>query len=193
MSFRARYLNRHMLLELSPVAVFFIANWGWGLMTATAAVMAATVVCVGIGWARERRVPMLGIVTVVMVLALGGLSLFFHDDLFIEIKPTIGKLLFAVALLAGLLLHPTVLERALGSFVFLTDRGWRVLTYRWAGLAVFWAISNEVARRVLSTDDWVTFVSALSILSIASYIIMTRLTAPAYWAGPKGEQSDPES
>lgn len=159
-------------------------------MTATAAVMAATVICVGIGWARERRVPMLGIVTVVMVLALGGLSLFFHDDVFIKIKPTIGKLLFAAALLAGLLLHPTVLERALGSFVFLTDRGWRVLTFRWAGLAVFWAISNEVARRVLSTDDWVTYVSVLSIASIASYIIATRLTAPAYWNSPEaGDES----
>lgn len=190
MSFRERYLNRHMILEMAPVAVFFIANWGWGLMTATAAVMAATVICVGIGWARERRVPMLGIVTVVMVLALGGLSLFFHDDVFIKIKPTIGKLLFAAALLAGLLLHPTVLERALGSFVFLTDRGWRVLTFRWAGLAVFWAISNEVARRVLSTDDWVTYVSVLSIASIASYIIATRLTAPAYWNSPEaGDES----
>jgi intracellular septation protein len=190
MSFRERYLNRHMILEMAPVAVFFIANWGWGLMTATAAVMAATVICVGIGWARERRVPMLGIVTVAMVLALGGLSLFFHDDVFIKIKPTIGKLLFAAALLAGLLLHPTVLERALGSFVFLTDRGWRVLTFRWAGLAVFWAISNEVARRVLSTDDWVTYVSVLSIASIASYIIATRLTAPAYWNSPEaGDES----
>jgi len=190
MSFRERYLNRHMILEMAPVAVFFIANWGWGLMTATAAVMAATVICVGIGWARERRVPMLGIVTVAMVLALGGLSLFFHDDVFIKIKPTIGKLLFAAALLAGLLLHPTVLERALGSFVFLTDRGWRVLTFRWAGLAVFWAISNEVARRVLSIDDWVTYVSVLSIASIASYIIATRLTAPAYWNSPEaGDES----
>jgi intracellular septation protein len=193
MSFRERYLNRHMILEMAPVAVFFLVNWGWGIMPATAAVMVATVICVAMNWARERRVPAMGIITVIMILVLGGLGLVLDDDWFIKIKLTIGKLLFAVILICGLYLKPTILERALGSFIFLTQRGWKVLTWRWVGLVVFWALANEVARRVLSTDDWVTFVTVLSVASIASYIIVTRLTAPAYWNGPEDEKVDAAS
>jgi intracellular septation protein len=80
------------------------------------------------------------------------------------------------------------MERALGSFVFLTQRGWQVLTWRWVGLMVFWALANEVARRMLSTNDWVTFVTVLSVASILSYIIVTRLTAPSYWNGPEDDK-----
>lgn len=183
-TFRERYLNRHMLLELGPVAVFFVVNFAWNLMAATAAVMVATVVSVGLGWITERRVPVLGIVTVILVLAMGGASLAFQDATFIKIKPTVGKVFFAMALAAGLALRPTLLERALGSFVFLSERGWRVLTFRWIGLALMWAVANEVARRVLSTDGWVTFTTVMSVGSLALYIIATRLTAPAYWIGP---------
>jgi len=183
-SFRERYLNRSMILEFTPVIVFFAVNWKWDLMTATAATMVATVICVGIGWVSQRKVPVLGIVTVILVLAMGGLGLLFDDDNFIKTKPTVAKILFALALIVGLLLKPTLLERALGSFVFLTERGWRVLTWRWVGLALGWAAANEVARRILSTDDWVTFATVMSFASLALYVVATRLTAPRYWKGP---------
>lgn len=185
MGFRERYLNRTMALELAPVAAFFVANWFWGLMIATAVVMVATLVCVVLGWRLAGRTPVLGIVTVVLVLVMGGLSLIFDDAFFIEIKPTIGKLLFAVALLAGMHLRPTLLERALGTLVLLTEQGWRVLHWRWIGLALLWAGANEIARHTLSSDDWVTFVIIMKVASIAAYILVTRLTAPAYWAGPR--------
>lgn len=184
MTFRERYLNRSMQLEFAPIAVFFLVNWLWGLMAATAAVMAATVVCVVLGWATQKRIPVFGIVTVVLVLAMGGLTLVYHEADFIKIKATVGKLLFALMLLIGMYLKPTMLERALGTMVFLSARGWRVLHLRWIGLAVMWAVANEIARRVLTTDDWVTFVTVMSVASIVSYIICTRLTAPAYWTGP---------
>lgn len=187
MSFRERYLNMAMALELTPVAVFFVVNWLFGLLAATAALMAATLVCVFIGWRRAGHAPVLGLVTLVLVLALGGLSLVFKDAFFIEIKPTIGKLLFAAMLLVGMHLRPTMLDRALGSMVILTDRGWRVLHWRWIGLALFWAAANEVARRVLTTDQWVTFATVVSVASIVGYILATRLTTPKYWNGPRDE------
>lgn len=187
MSFRERYLNRTMQLEFAPVVVFFVVHWFWGLMAATAAAMVATVICVGIGWATVRRIPVFGIVTVVLALGMGGMTLVLDDATFVEVQPTVGKVLFAAVLLVGMYLHPTMLERALGSFVILTDRGWRVLHWRWIGLALGWAVANEIARRVLSTDDWVTFVTAMSVASIVSYVLATRYTAPAYWAGPRDD------
>lgn len=188
MSVRERYLNRSMLLELAPVAVFFAVNAFWGLMAATAAVMAATTVCVALGWLLARRVPVLGIVTVVLALVMGGLGLAFDDSAFIKIKPTLAKLLFALSLVVGMRLSPTMLERALGTMVFLTDRGWRVLHLRWIALALFWAGANEIARRLLSDDGWVTFTTVASLASIACYVVATRLTAPAYWTGPRDDQ-----
>ena len=98
-------------------------------------------------------------------------------------------MLFALALLGGLALRPTLIERALGGFVFLTERGWRVLTFRWIALAIGWAVANEVARHGLSTDDWVTFVTVMSVASIISYVVATRLTAPRYWNGPDQDDS----
>jgi len=108
-----RYVNRHVVLELSPTLVFFTVNFGWGLIPATAAVMIATTV-VGIGLVVDRRVPTIAIVTLVIVLTLGGASLYFHDEVFIKIKPTVGNGLFAAALAIGFMFRPSFLVRALG-------------------------------------------------------------------------------
>ena len=184
MSFRERYLNRRMLLEVGPVLVFFAVNIGWGLMPATAAVMAATAVAVATGWALDRHVPVFGLVTVFIVLVLGGLGLALDDAIYIQIKPTVGEVMFAVALALGLLLRPSLLERGLSSHVQLTERGWRVLTWRWIGLALGWAAANEVARQTLSVDDWVTFRLVMAIGAFVLYVVVTRVTAPRYWDGP---------
>ena len=145
MGFRERYLNRAMQLEFAPIAVFFLVNWLWGLMAATAAVMAATVLCVALGWRLERRIPVFGIVTVALVVVMGGLTLVFDDADFIKVKPTVGKLLFALALLVGMHLRPSMLERALGTMVFLSARGWRVL--QGAARARLERVSTGVASR----------------------------------------------
>tara|TARA_B100000676_G_scaffold68305_2_gene68438 strand:- start:4884 stop:5288 length:405 start_codon:yes stop_codon:yes gene_type:complete len=129
-SFRERYLNRHMLLELGPAAVFFVANHVCDLMTATAVVMAATVLTTVLGFVSRHSVPVLPLVTLALVLILGGATLVFHVELFIKIKSTIGGLLFAAALVFGLFLERSLLERALGYQVFLTREGWLVLTWR---------------------------------------------------------------
>jgi intracellular septation protein len=188
MSFRERYLNRHMLLELAPVAVFFAANRVWDLTVATAALMAATLACVAAGWLTERRVPVFGIVTVVLVLLLGGAGLILDDVTYIQIKPTVAKVLFASALAVGLMFRPSLLERALTGQIYLTARGWRVLTWRWIALALAWACANELARHVLTVDDWVAFKTAAVVVALVLYVAVTRLTAPRYWDEPVGDQ-----
>ena len=130
MGFIERYLNRHILFEIAPGIIFLIVNGVRGLMAATVAVIIATVVFTLLGFLIERRIPVFPIVTVVLVLFLGGAALLFKDALFIKIKPTIGNALFAAMLVAGLLLRPSLLARALGGQVYLTEKGWKVLTIR---------------------------------------------------------------
>lgn len=181
MSFAERYLNRSMLLEICPALVFFCVNFGWGLMPATAAVMLASAIVVGIGLTLERRVPVLALVTLVLVLLLGGASLAFNDETFIKMKPSIGNGLFAVALAVGLLFKPSFLERALKGQVQLTEPGWRILTLCWIGFALSLAGLNEVVWRTLETESWVIFRTALTPVAILCYVAITRLIAPRYW------------
>lgn len=181
MSFRQRYLNRHLLFELLPAALFVIANFAWDLRTATAAVIVATVAVVAAALLMDRRVPALALVTLALVLLLGGASLIFSDDLFIKIKPTIGKLLFASALALGLLFRPTFLERALGTQLSLSRPGWRAVTCAWIAYALLLAAANEIVWRTASTDTWVSYTGLFGPLSILGYVLITRLLAPRYW------------
>lgn len=184
MSVVERYLNRHILLELAPSLVFFVVNFGWGLMTATAAVMVATLAAVGIGLALERRVPTIAVVTLAIVLALGGASLIFDSEVFIKVKPTVGNGLFATALAIGLFFRPSFLVRALGNQLKLSDPGWQVLTLCWIGFALIFAVLNEIVWRTLDTDTWVAFKTTLAPAAIACYVVITNLVARRYWSEP---------
>ena len=189
MSFRERYLNRKMILEMAPVVVFFVVNFAWNLMAATAALIIATAICVATGWKLDRSVPVFGIIAVILVSLLGGTSLIVTEALFIQLEPTIGSILFGCVLAAGLLLRPSLLERALSGQIQITTRGWHVLTWIWVAIAFCWALANEVARQTLSIDGWVSFKTFSSIGSILLYIVVTRLTVPRYWNGPRpGEE-----
>lgn len=180
-----RYLNRHILFEIAPGIIFFIVNYAWDLMMATVAVIIATVVFTFFGFLVERRIPVFPIVTVLLVLLLGGAALIFKDALLIKIKPTIGNFLFAAMLIIGLLLRPSLLARALEGQVYLTDKGWKVLTIRWALFALVMAGANELLWRTHSTDAWVGFKAGMTPISIFAYIDITRFTAQTYWQEPE--------
>ncbi|MEO0729293.1 MAG: septation protein IspZ, partial [Pseudomonadota bacterium] len=80
-----------------------------------------------------------------------------QNELFIKIKPTIVNLLFATLLAGGLYFKRPLLKYLLGDSFALTDRGWTLLTIRWALFFVFLAVLNEVVWRSFSTDFWAGF------------------------------------
>lgn len=192
LSFAERYLNRSMLLEICPALVFFVVNFGWGLMAATAAVMLASLVVVGAGMVLDRKVPVLAVVTLALVLLLGGASLVFQEELFIKIKPTVGNCLFAAALGIGLFFRPSFLAQTLGGHLQLTEEGWRILTLCWIALALSLAGLNEVVWRTLETDYWVIFRTALTPFALLGYVLITRQLAEYYWLEDEDEDEDEE-
>ena len=143
--------------------------------------MIATVVFTFLGIKIEKRIPVFPIVTILLVLTLGGATLVLEDELFIKVKPTVGLCLFAIALIIGLLLRPSLLARALNGQVHLTEKGWRVLTIRWVLYALALAVTIELIWRTQETDTWVAFKASLTPVSILGYIVITRLTVPKYW------------
>jgi intracellular septation protein len=146
-----------LALEIGPLVVFFLANGRAGIFVATALFMAAVLVSLVASYALTRHLPIMPIVTAVVVLIFGGLTLLLQDEHFIKLKPTIVNLLFAAALFAGLLMNKPLLKIVLDAVFDLTDEGWRKLTLRWALFFLFLAALNEVVWRGFSTDTWVSF------------------------------------
>jgi intracellular septation protein len=146
-----------LALDLGPLILFFFANSRFGIFAATAVFMGAIVIALGVSYALIRRWPIMPIVSAVIVLVFGGLTLILHDEMFIKLKPTIIYLLFAGTLFGGMLMGKNFLEIVFDSMFHLTDEGWRKLTIRWAAFFLVLAVLNEIVWRTQTTDMWVNF------------------------------------
>src|SRR5215469_2738259 len=146
-----------LALDLGPLLLFFFANARFGIFVATATFMVAVLVAMAVSYALTRHVPIMAIVTAVIVLIFGGLTLALHNDTFIKVKPTIIYALFGGVLLGGLFFNKPLLDVVLNSMFQLTDEGWRKLTFRWALFFFALAVLNEIVWRTMSTNFWVDF------------------------------------
>lgn len=173
--------NRHLWFELSPGILFGILNFSYGFNLAVIGLLIASIAVSLLAIRLENRLPVFPFVTLLLVSVLGGLTLVFDDPVFIKIKPTLAKILFALILMTGLLLKPPLLYRAMHGIVYLTKKGWQLLTWRWTGAAIIFALVNELIWRNFETSFWVVYNSGFSPLSILVYIALTRFTARKYW------------
>ncbi len=146
-----------LALEMGPLIVFFITNWNAGIFWGTGFFMIATAIALTISQMKYGRIPLMPLVTGIFLFVFGSLTLWLQDDLFIKLKPTIANALFATILFAGLVYGKSFLKYVLGEVLSLSDKGWRLLTIRWALFFVFLAILNEFVWRMYSTDFWVSF------------------------------------
>src|ERR1700691_2178705 len=144
-------------LDLGPLVLFFIANSRFGIFTASATFMVAVLAALAASYVLTRRLPIMPVVTAIIVLVFGGLTLILHNDTFIKIKPTIIYALFGAVLLGGLLFGKTLLGVVFDSLFHLTEEGWRKLTVRWALFFFVLAVLNEIVWRNTSTNIWVDF------------------------------------
>eukprot|EP00873_Tetraselmis_striata_P031876 jgi/Tetstr1/452140/TSEL_039176.t1 len=104
-----------------------------------------------------KTIPVMPLVTGVVVLVFGGMTLYFQDALFIKLKPTITNVLFGSVLLGGLVFGQSLLRYVFGEVYKLKDRGWYLMTLRWGIFFFFLALVNEVVWRNFSDDFWVAF------------------------------------
>jgi len=169
--------NLSLALDFGPLLVFFLAYKFLGVITGTAAFMAAISLAVLISKVKLGRVsPMLWL-SAVLVVFFGALTIYFHDQRFIQIKPTIIYAFFAALLFGGLLRGKPLLKYLLeAAYDGLNQEGWMKLSRNWALFFVGMAIANEVMRATLSFDVWLTVkvwgVTIVSFLFAASNIPM---------------------
>lgn len=146
-----------LALDLGPLALFFFVNSRFGIFAATAAFMAAVLAALAISYAMTKHLPIMPVVTAVIVVVFGGLTLVLHDATFIKVKPTIIYALFGAVLLGGLAFNKPLLGLVFDQLFHLTEEGWRRLTLRWALFFLVLAVANELVWRNVSTDAWVDF------------------------------------
>ena len=164
-----------LLIDIGPLAVFFIFYTRGDLKTAILPFMIATIIAVLFSYIIEKKIPIMPTVGAVIILIFGGLTIYFDNETFFKMKPTIINLLFAGILYGGVILNKSLLRYLLGAALKLQDEGWDILTKRWIGLFIALAILNEIIWRTQTTDIWVNF-KVFGILPITFIFTLTQFS-----------------
>lgn len=159
-----------LVLELGPILLFFvlfgrlkdrtfqIAGGEYsGFIVTTAVFVALIVATTGILWALTGRLSRMQLMTLVLVVVMGGLSVWLKDERFIKMKPTLLYLAFGGILGFGLLRGKSYLSGVMEEVVPMTTEGWMILTRRMTAFFFALAAANEAVWRLMSTEAWVNF------------------------------------
>ncbi len=153
-----------LLIDLGPLLVFFLANFfapvpdAIKIFVATGAFMVAMMAAMLISQLKYRHISPLLWFSGLMVVVLGGLTIWLHNETFIKIKPTIYYVVVAALLTFGMATGRNLLKLVLGTiYPGLSDRGWHLLTRNWVIFFVVMAVLNEAVWRSTSTDFWIGF------------------------------------
>lgn len=154
---KAKNANLSLALDFGPLLVFFVGFKLIGMIAGTALFMVAITLAVLISkWKLGKVSPMLWL-SAILVVFFGGLTIYFNDQRFIQIKPTIIYSFFAVLLLGGLAKGKPLLKYLLqAAYDGLDETGWRKLSRNWAIFFIFMAIANEAMRASMNFDTWLT-------------------------------------
>ena len=164
-----------LLIDIGPLAVFFVFYTRSDLKTAILPFMIATIIAVLFSYIIEKKIPIMPTVGAAIILVFGGLTIYFDNETFFKMKPTIINLLFAGILYGGIILNKSLLRYLLGAALKLQDEGWDILTKRWIGFFIALAILNEIIWRTQTTDIWVNF-KVFGILPITFIFTLTQFS-----------------
>jgi len=178
-----------LALELGPLVLFFFVNArgksiieSYGLeawfpqpiFLATGVFMVAMLISLAVSWVMTRHLAIMPLITGIVVLVMGGLTLWLQDDTFIKVKPTIVNTFFGAVLLIGLAFGRSLLAYVFDAAFALDAEGWRKLTLRWGLFFFVLAALNEIVWRTQSTDFWVAF-KVWGIMPITMVFAMAQL------------------
>jgi intracellular septation protein len=200
-----------LALDIGPLLLFFVANSKpalflpvvgpmlpasvasgerAGIFVATAVFMTTVVLALAVSYALTRHLPIMPLITAVIVLVFGSLTLMLHNELFIKVKPTIIYLLFGGVLLGGLAFGKPLLGTVFDSVFHLSEEGWRKLTLRWAVFFFALAVLNEIVWRTQTTDFWVSF-KVFGVLPLTFLFAALQFPLMSKHAVPETEQGEP--
>lgn len=148
---------RRFALDLGPLFVFFVAYRFMGIYWATGVFMGAVLAALVLDYVFERKLSPVPIMTAVLVMIFGGLTLYLKNDIFIKMKPTALYMLFGLTLLGGLYFNRLFLKYILSLGFEMPESAWRTLTLRYGIFFLALAATNEIVWRNFPTPIWVDF------------------------------------
>ncbi len=176
-----------LALELGPIILFFVGYgrvkdksfdiFGTsyeGFIVATALFIPLILIATGILWKLTGKLSRMQLMTAVLVVVFGGLGIWFNDDSFFKMKPTILYVMFAGVLGFGLLRGESYLQYVMDDAMPLQPKGWMIFTRRMAAFLASMAIANEFVWRTMSTDAWVNF-KTFGLTGIMFLFFMTQM------------------
>ncbi len=152
-----------LLFDFFPILLFFITfkmadNPHDGILAATAVIIAATIVQVGVTWFRKRSVERMHVITLALVVVFGGITLVLEDEIYIKWKPTVVNWLFAAAFLVSQFIgRKPLVRRMMESNIELPEPVWSKLNTSWILFFIAMGVANLYVVYNFDTDTWVDF------------------------------------
>ena len=162
-----------LILEMGPLIIFFVCYYNapipenlkndldeanlFKIIFATKIFVPAILVALFIGWFQTKKIAKMPLITAILVVVFGGLTIWLNNPIFIKMKPTLIYLIFSAILGYGLLKKKSYLKILMGSAIPINEEGWLILSKRFVGFFVLLAFTNEIIWRFFSQDFWVNF------------------------------------
>ena len=162
-----------LILEMGPLIIFFVCYYNapipenlkndldeanlFKIIFATKIFVPAILVALFIGWFQTKKIAKMPLITAILVVVFGGLTIWLNNPIFIKMKPTLIYLIFSAILGYGLLKKKSYLKILMGSAIPMNEEGWLILSKRFVGFFVILAFTNEIIWRFFSQDFWVNF------------------------------------
>ena len=152
-----------LLLDFFPVLLFFIVYKSYddpteGIIAATAVAIVASIVQVAYTRFKYGRVENMHLITLALIVVLGGATILLRDEMFIKWKPSVVNWLFAAVFLGSQFIgSKNIVRRMMDKAVTLEDVIWTRLNLAWAGFFVFAGLLNVYVVYNYDTDTWVNF------------------------------------
>ncbi len=146
------------LFDFFPIILFFIAYKVYDIYVATAVAIVAALLQTGLFWLKHRRTEKMHLVTLVLLIVFGGLTLLLHDPVFIKWKPTVVNWLFAIVFLGSAFIgKATLVERMMSHAIKAPAPVWSRLNFAWVLFFLAMGLINLYVAFNYSENTWVNF------------------------------------
>jgi len=146
-----------MIFEYLPLIVFGLGYYFYDIITATFALIIASLLVIPISWKKTGKIPYMHIFTALLLSLFGGITVFSGDTSFIKMKPTIASLIFAIVLFSVNFTNFNILKKMMNSVVSMNDNAWKKLSNNTVFYFLLCAMANEIIWRNFTETQWVKF------------------------------------
>ncbi|MEE9354463.1 MAG: septation protein A [Methylococcaceae bacterium] len=182
-----------LLFDFFPIILFFIAFKTHGIYAATTVAIVATVLQVSYSWIKHRKVETMNWITLILIVVMGGATLYLQDEQFIKWKPTVINWLFGLAFLISQFVgKKPFVERMMSSNITLPHPVWLRLNLSWSLFFVTMGFVNLYVIYNFDTETWVNF-KLFGMLGLTlAFVLLQAIFLSRYITDPETETKTEE-